>query len=339
MKTGKQIELERNKKGTEQMQEYEDFDRISVDVVTLEEKVPVEFFNEKSVLVVPIIKSGVLELYNSDVEEDEVLSDYEYLYNTDRGAFLAMLDKGMKLKGRDLMKRVVDQSYKHRIIRLFFDAEMEDENVIFEMTQISSMPVYKEIVVSSGLQEYQHFWDFTMKIMLPMRVTNGEYQVEVKEFADATCVIYEKQKRNKDEIERYMQKLIGQEELDLYPMETFLKIMGYLNFIMEHPELKELGEQKKRSRTSGNKKTSEPTQKKSEEKAKMREISLNGILMRTSNQKVANTMRSRQIHRVATCWGVRGHFRHYKKTGKVVYIEPYEKGKDAGKRIKKHYKL
>ncbi len=339
MKTEKQIEIEIGKIGTELMQEYEECDCISVDVATLEEKVPVEFFNEKSVLIVPIIKSGVLELRNSDVENDEILSDFEYLYNTDRSVFRSVLKEGWSLKKDDLTKRILDQIYKNRIIRLFFDAEMEGEEIKLHLAQITSYPIYNEIVVASGIDKYEHRWEYSATIISPLRVVNGEYEVQLAEFKDATTTVYERQKRNEKEIKRYMETLLSAEKLDTYPMETFLKIMGYLNFIMEHPELKELGEPKKRSRTRGNKKTSEPTQKKSEEKAKMREISLNGILMRTSNQKVANTMRSRQIHRVATCWGVRGHFRHYKKTGKVVYIEPYEKGKDAGKRIKKHYKL
>lgn len=30
------------------------------------------------------------------------------------------------------------------------------------------------------------------------------------------------------------------------------------------------------------------------------------------------------------CWSVRGHYRHY-KSGKVVFIKNYEKGKEKGK--------
>lgn len=338
MKTAKQIDIEKSNRGMELMKGYEDRDLISVDVATLEEKAPAEFFDEKSVLVVPIVKNGVLELSNPDVEEDKILSDFDYLYNNERNAFFDILKEGWKLKSEDLTKRLLDQSYKHRIIRLFFETEMEGENVIFQLSQVMSIPLYKEIVVSSGIQEYQHYWDFTAKISLPMRVVNGEYEAKLEEFDDATTVIYEKQKRNKSEIKRYMQKLIREEGLDLYPVETFLKIMGYLNFIMEHPELKELGEAKKRNRASGKKKET-TTESKTVAEVKVREISLNGITMRTADKKVANIVKSRQIHRIATCWGVRGHFRHYKKSGKVVYIEPYEKGKDAGKRIKKHYKL
>lgn len=36
------------------------------------------------------------------------------------------------------------------------------------------------------------------------------------------------------------------------------------------------------------------------------------------------------------CWGVRGHYRHY-KSGKVVFIEAYQKGKDRSRYTPKEY--
>ncbi len=52
------------------------------------------------------------------------------------------------------------------------------------------------------------------------------------------------------------------------------------------------------------------------------------------------TKRREVLHRKCTCWGVRGHQRHY-KNGKVVYIQPYKKGKERGmaKPIGKKYHL
>lgn len=43
-------------------------------------------------------------------------------------------------------------------------------------------------------------------------------------------------------------------------------------------------------------------------------------------------------HRKITCpcWGVRGHYRHY-KSGKVVFIEAYQKGKDRSRYTPKEY--
>lgn len=46
----------------------------------------------------------------------------------------------------------------------------------------------------------------------------------------------------------------------------------------------------------------------------------------------------RKYHRTCERWSVRGHFRHY-KSGKVVFIESYEKGKKSGILCAKEYKL
>ena len=43
------------------------------------------------------------------------------------------------------------------------------------------------------------------------------------------------------------------------------------------------------------------------------------------------TIQSRGTHKInCPCWSVRGHYRHY-KSGKVVFIKNYEKGKEKGK--------
>ena len=48
---------------------------------------------------------------------------------------------------------------------------------------------------------------------------------------------------------------------------------------------------------------------------------------------------SRTPHKITcTCWGVRGHYRHY-KNGKVVFIKAYKKGKDKDKYEGKEYRL
>lgn len=62
------------------------------------------------------------------------------------------------------------------------------------------------------------------------------------------------------------------------------------------------------------------------------------IKFKVSNNKTANAIKSKKPRRLAGCWEVRGHFRHY-QNGKVVYIKPYEKGENRAKRIKKQYTL
>lgn len=67
-----------------------------------------------------------------------------------------------------------------------------------------------------------------------------------------------------------------------------------------------------------------------------RVISLNGIRVLSSNEKLTRRLRSKTRQRLTETWCVRGHCRHY-KTGKTVYIKPYMKGN--GKTIPKEYKL
>lgn len=49
-----------------------------------------------------------------------------------------------------------------------------------------------------------------------------------------------------------------------------------------------------------------------------------------NNNSVVINKASKLIHRKCLCWGVRGHKRFY-KSGKVVYIKPYKKGRDKDK--------
>ena len=67
-----------------------------------------------------------------------------------------------------------------------------------------------------------------------------------------------------------------------------------------------------------------------------RTISLNGIRVISSNEKLTRKLCSKTRQRLTEAWSVRGHYRHY-KSGKTVYIDPYMKGN--GKTIPKEYKL
>lgn len=107
--------------------------------------------------------------------------------------------------------------------------------------------------------------------------------------------------------------------------------MAFINYLSEHPELKEMenkaDEGKSRKKISADK---QPARK------SPRVISLNGIRVISSNEKLTRKLRSKTRQRLTEAWCVRGHCRHY-KTGKTVYIKPYMKG--SGKTIPKEYKL
>lgn len=69
-------------------------------------------------------------------------------------------------------------------------------------------------------------------------------------------------------------------------------------------------------------------------------ISLNSLRFKTANKKVANMLKSKKVHRMTESWSVRGHYRHY-KSGKVIFIESFKKGKNRKQASQKKtkYKL
>ena len=60
-------------------------------------------------------------------------------------------------------------------------------------------------------------------------------------------------------------------------------------------------------------------------KKNAREIRVGDICINLG--KKSGTKKTSVMHRKCLCWGVRGHKRYY-KSGKVVYIKPYKKGRD-----------
>lgn len=343
MKTEKQILLASTETGNKLMENYEDNDRISVDIKELDERTD-GFFENKTALVIPIIKKGVITFYDTNNNnDDEVIDALDDIYKLDSKTYhTTILDASRNERRKQaLVESAKKLAYNNRIIHIFFDTEIEEDNVIITLSQVTCIPIFNEVFIkSAGIKDYINQWDYTLKISAKMQVEKGEYIVDVLTYDDAVINIYTKQKRKEEELTKYThKKLTDAEFASKSGIEPFLKTMCYLNYLLENPEYKELDTPKRKNRTESKKEVSTAEQKKTAEVVKVREVLLNGIKVRTTNQKVANTVRSRQIHRVATCWGVRGHYRHYAKTGKVVYIAPYEKGRDAEKRIKKHYQI
>lgn len=110
---------------------------------------------------------------------------------------------------------------------------------------------------------------------------------------------------------------------------TVLRIMAYLNYLFEHPELKEIERKKRSSKKTVNtahEKTSAPNL------SREHKIKINGFVIKTNSDKVARAVRSKKGIKYIGSWTVRGHIRHY-KNGKTVYIKPYKKG-TGDKKIK-----
>lgn len=107
-----------------------------------------------------------------------------------------------------------------------------------------------------------------------------------------------------------------------------LGVTLWLNYLMLHPEQKEVHRKKRSFHNSEHNFYS----------SKEHIVRLNGVSIKTDSPTVASKIRSRKIVRVAECWSVRGHYRHY-KSGKVVYIKPFEKGTNKGKIVPKKYDI
>lgn len=121
---------------------------------------------------------------------------------------------------------------------------------------------------------------------------------------------------------------------------VFLSVMRIVNYLIEHPEEKTLSKKRKASESNSSKSETPKNPAKTDEAPKQKIFSLNSIQFKTTNSKTESTIKSRKWERVTDCWDVRGHYRHY-KSGKTVYIAPYEKGADRNKGVKqgKMFKL
>ena len=115
----------------------------------------------------------------------------------------------------------------------------------------------------------------------------------------------------------------------------FRGILTCVDYLLKHPEEKQRERQVrsfKKNNLSG-----ENLQAQSNS---VQTISLNSLKFKTADKKVVNVLKSKKIHRIAESWSVRGHYRHY-KSGKVIFIEGFEKGKNRGHapQKKKRYEL
>lgn len=172
-------------------------------------------------------------------------------------------------------------------------------------------------------------WNYSAKIQLSaLQNPNGD-NFDCVDYVDATCLIYQKQKRSEAEITQYVKQL--PKDWLFAPVSCFLGVNGWLNYIMEHPEVKEV--QRKEGLPVTQKPSGSTTPKKTMP-SDITNIVVNGVRFVTKNKKLTGKLTSRKYQRIAESWQVRGHYRKY-SNGKVVYIAPYSKGEGA-KKVKEY---
>ena len=115
----------------------------------------------------------------------------------------------------------------------------------------------------------------------------------------------------------------------------FRGILTCVDYLLKHPEEKHRERQVRNFNKNNLSDRNLQTQGNS-----VQTISLNSLKFKTTDKKVVNALKSKKIHRLAESWSVRGHYRHY-KSGKVIFIEGFEKGKKRGHapQKKKRYEL
>ena len=115
----------------------------------------------------------------------------------------------------------------------------------------------------------------------------------------------------------------------------FKGVLICADYLLKHPE-----EKRKERRTRSHNENNSSSKSFQKWADSVQVISLNSLRFKTANKKVANMLKSKKVHRMAESWSVRGHYRHY-KSGKVIFIESFEKGKNRKQASQKKtkYKL
>lgn len=205
---------------------------------------------------------------------------------------------------------------------IIFSTEFKEES--YEMNA--------EIFIGDDIDSI-HMWDCSLKCEIPY-VTKKKIEYSISYFEDATTSIYEKQKRTEKEIESYVNSVV----LDASrPIGLFAKTMCYINWLMQHPEYKQIDKKERKNSNSSDRKKNNKTAGDAKESrtGKTHMVKINNIRFVTKENKVATGLKSQKKRFSLGSWGVRGHFRHY-RNGKVVYIKPYTKGKGQKKETKEY---
>lgn len=112
-------------------------------------------------------------------------------------------------------------------------------------------------------------------------------------------------------------------------IDLFRGALTCVDYLLKHPEEKKKERQVRSCNMNNSNSKNLQTQADS-----VQVVSLNSLRFKTASKKVANVLKSKKIHRITEGWSVRGHYRHY-KSGKVIFIEGFEKGKNRRQKPQK----
>lgn len=222
-----------------------------------------------------------------------------------------------------LKSGVFTLKYPEYSVNILFDAELLEDEVLVKADSY---------IVSE--HETKKEWLYSCDFYLSYRVKK-EDSYYMDNYRDSVTEIFQKQGRKEKELLDHLEAAAKSEMLKSFL--GFVNVNGWLNYLMEHPEEKEISKKiTEKSESGAEKKPAKDSESKGQKEPKEHVVRLNGVRITTSNNKAVNKIKSRKVTRIMECWSVRGHFRHY-KNGKVVYVHPYEKGN--GRKTPKKYNV
>lgn len=195
-----------------------------------------------------------------------------------------------------------------------------------------------------GVPDDTPLWEYSADV----KITYGEeVKIEIANFDDAFVSIYRKQKLP-DKANKHMDETVDDSTENIV---GFLRVMAYINYLSEHPEYKNIEKEEYSDKpaqeevdTDKRLHSSTPENKmpnntdKIPRRNPVQAITINGIKVISSNEKLSKKLSSKKRQRLTESWTVRGHYRHY-KSGKTVYVNPYTKGSKNGKTTPREYKV
>ena len=196
-------------------------------------------------------------------------------------------------------------------------------HILFDLLPEGLIELKGSLVDTDGVAHYAQY-TIAQNADDPLTVVASNYN-------DAATAIYSKQRRRVEEIDKYIDAAISENS---GIAAAYLAVMAYLNFLLEHPEQKEI-------ERKGRKESARRTTKKREtvpslpEEQKPREIVINGVRIITRDKRAVSAVVSKTRRRIATSWSVIGHYRHY-KSGKVSYVRPHVRGQNKDGNVARH---
>ena len=177
---------------------------------------------------------------------------------------------------------------RHRIADFFFlwSAEPKEEDILYTI----------DLYHKTG--EKPMMYEFGVEYITSQRRSDLLIEGDVITIRTPYAIALERMNR-KEDISPYLHSYIDDLFGDI--LATFFRTIAWFNYLMEHPDHKQI-----KKTPSG--------------------VEMNGLRI-TADTPTLKKIRSKQIRRVCTLWTVSGHIRHY-KNGKTVYIKPYLKGKN-----------